>query len=181
MTRNSTISKRGRVFRPWAEALALTMLAAMLASTAPDPKRLDPQDHGGPMIKNTFLAAVLGGVIGGIAGAYLAMHLARGAIAVQSVLAVPAQSRGVVSASRVELRDTDGRVRAELAMSVDGGPALFFFDTAGKNRLVVGLYSPGRRRSSFAGPERSAAARSRHISPLWQPRHAGAGTEKPGT
>ena len=94
------------------------------------------------MIKNTFLAAVLGGLIGGIAGAYLATHLARGATAVQPVLAVPAQSRGVVSASRIELRDTDGRVRAELAMSVDGGPALFFFDTAGKNRLVVGLYSP---------------------------------------
>jgi len=34
MTRNSTSSKRGRVFRPWAEALALTMLAALLGSTA---------------------------------------------------------------------------------------------------------------------------------------------------
>jgi hypothetical protein len=34
MTRNSTISKRRRVFRPWAEALALTMLTAMLGSTA---------------------------------------------------------------------------------------------------------------------------------------------------
>src|ERR1700732_4567557 len=85
------------------------------------------------MIKNTFLAAVLGGLIGGISGAYLVMHLARGATAVQSVLAVPAPTRGVGSG---------GRVRAELAMSVDGGPALFFFDTAGKNRLVVGLYSP---------------------------------------
>ena len=34
------------------------------------------------------------------------------------------------------------KLRAELAMSPDGGPALFFFDTAGRNRLVLGLYSP---------------------------------------
>src|SRR5205814_1677453 len=33
MTRNSTISRRWRVFRPWPEALALAMLAATLAST----------------------------------------------------------------------------------------------------------------------------------------------------
>src|SRR5438874_12784350 len=33
MTRNSTISRRWRVFRPWPEALALTMLAAALGGT----------------------------------------------------------------------------------------------------------------------------------------------------
>jgi hypothetical protein len=94
------------------------------------------------MIKKTFFAAVLGGLIGGIAGAALAIHLARGATAVQPAIAVPAHPQAVVSASRIELRDTDGRVRAELAMSADGGPALFFFDAAGRNRMVMGLYSP---------------------------------------
>jgi hypothetical protein len=91
------------------------------------------------MIKKTFFAAVLGGLIGGIAGAGLAIHLAPGATAVQPV---PAHPQAIVSASRIELRDTDGRVRAELAMSADGGPALFFFDAAGRNRMVMGLYSP---------------------------------------
>src|SRR5205823_14681276 len=33
MTRNSTISRRWRVFRPWPEALALAMLAAALGGT----------------------------------------------------------------------------------------------------------------------------------------------------
>jgi len=94
------------------------------------------------MINKTLFAAVLGGLIGGIAGAYLAIHLARGATAVQPGIAAPVHPQAVVSASRIELRDTDGRVRAELAMSADGGPALYFFDAAGRNRMVMGLYSP---------------------------------------
>lgn len=94
------------------------------------------------MIYKTFFAAVLGGLIGGIAGADLTIHLARGATAVQPPIAVPAHPQAEVAASRIELRDKDGRVRAELAMSADGGPALFFFDAAGRNRMVMGLYSP---------------------------------------
>jgi hypothetical protein len=38
--------------------------------------------------------------------------------------------------------DAGGKVRAELATSGDGGPALFFYDSAGRNRMVLGLYSP---------------------------------------
>jgi len=60
----------------------------------------------------------------------------------QPAVAASQRSDEVLSGSRLELRDANGKVRAELAMSVDGGPALFFFDSAGRNRLVVGLYSP---------------------------------------
>lgn len=93
-------------------------------------------------MKKIFFAAVLGGLIGGIAGGDLALHFAPNATVLQPTIAAPSRPHGVVSASRIELTDTNGKVRAELAMSVDGGPALFFFDTAGRNRMVMGLYSP---------------------------------------
>jgi hypothetical protein len=86
-----------------------------------------------------LLAGIVGGLIGGIAGAELR---APRHPAVQSATAAPAHPQEVLAAGRIELRDSSGKLRAELAMSADGGPALFFFDSAGKNRLVVGLYSP---------------------------------------
>ena len=84
-----------------------------------------------------FFAGVAAGLIGGILGAYLMIHLDRG-----RSLSVAAAAPQVVSAKRIRLIDASGKLRAELAMSADGGPALFFFDTAGRNRLVLGLYSP---------------------------------------
>src|ERR1700719_4380952 len=56
--------------------------------------------------------------------------------------AATTRSQDVISANRVQLTDSGGKVRAELAMSRDGGPSLFFFDTSGRNRLVLELYSP---------------------------------------
>jgi hypothetical protein len=88
------------------------------------------------------VAVALAGLIGGVSGAALTMHFAQGAAMAQSATAAPGGPQEVVSGSRIELLDTHGKVRAELAMSEDGGPALFFFDTAGKNRMVLGLYSP---------------------------------------
>jgi hypothetical protein len=88
------------------------------------------------------VAAAIAGLIGGISGAGLTMHFARGAAVPQQATAAPGRPQEVLSGTRIELRDANGKVRAELAMSMDGGPALFFFDTAGKNRMVVGLYSP---------------------------------------
>ena len=55
----------------------------------------------------------------------------------------------MISASRIRLLDTTGRPRAELAMSPDGGPGLFFYDTKGRNRLVLGLYSPAESEYPF--------------------------------
>src|ERR1700694_5577464 len=41
------------------------------------------------------------------------------------------------------------KTRAELAISPDGGPGLFFYDTRGRNRLVLGLYSAAESEYPF--------------------------------
>jgi hypothetical protein len=89
-----------------------------------------------------LIAAIVGGVLGGIAAASLVVRLAPGAAARPPASATSVSRQQIVAADRIELRDASGKVRAELAMSVDGGPALFFFDRAGRNRMVLGLYSP---------------------------------------
>ena len=89
----------------------------------------------------TFLLGILAGLIGGIAGAFLLVHLTQGPALVSSASAAGARSQEVVAANRIQLVDASGKVRAELAMSLDGGPALFFYDSAGRNRMVLGLYS----------------------------------------
>ena len=89
----------------------------------------------------TFFAGILAGLIGGIAGAFLLVHLHQGPALVSPASAAGARSQEVVTANRIQLVDSSGKVRAELAMSLDGGPALFFYDGGGKNRMVLGLYS----------------------------------------
>jgi len=87
-------------------------------------------------MRRFFLASLLSGVIGGPVGAYLA--------------APPtATQQEVVSARRIMLVDASGRVRAELAMSQNGGPGIFFYDTKGRNRLELGLYSPAESEYPF--------------------------------
>jgi hypothetical protein len=92
------------------------------------------------MMLKVYLAGTLSGFIGGLLSAYILVHFDRAAAAVQAGT-TPAQQESV-SASRIRLVDAAGRARAELAMSQDGGPGLFFYDTKGRNRLVLGLYSP---------------------------------------
>jgi len=87
-------------------------------------------------MRRFFLASLLSGFIGGPLGAYLA--------------APPtATQQEVVSARRIMLVDASGRVRAELAMSQNGGPGIFFYDTKGRNRLELGLYSPAESEYPF--------------------------------
>ena len=97
------------------------------------------------MNKN-FLTGVLAGFIGGVVGAYVFGH-AHAAFVSTASAAVPAQE--LISAGRIRLLDANGKARAELAMSADGGPGLFFYDTHGKNRLVLGLYSPAESEYPF--------------------------------
>jgi hypothetical protein len=113
----------------------------------------------------TFLAGILAGLIGGIAGAFLLVH--RAAL-VSPAIAAAAQSREVVTANRIQLVDASGKVRAELAMSLDGGPALFFYDSAGRNRMVLGLYSPAEGEAPSVvlnDPEQHAAGIFRLYGP----------------
>jgi hypothetical protein len=94
------------------------------------------------MMTKTFFTGVLAGLIGGLAGAFLLLHLERGGIPPSPAAAAATRPQDVFSAGRIRLVDAGGKVRAELAMSRDAGPALFFFDSAGRNRMVLGLYSP---------------------------------------
>ena len=97
-------------------------------------------------MKNNLFAGVCAGFAGGLMGAWLLGH--GGAVVPLAGAAASAQPE-VVTASRIKLVDARGKVRAELAMSGDGGPGLFFYDTAGRNRLVLGLYSPAESEYPF--------------------------------
>jgi hypothetical protein len=96
-------------------------------------------------MNKTFVAAVLSGLFGGIAGAYWFALFG----APKLVPRAEAAAERVVTANRIVLTDTTGRPRAELAMSPDGGPGLFFYHTQGRNRLVLGLYSPAESEYPF--------------------------------
>jgi hypothetical protein len=93
-----------------------------------------------------YFAGVLSGFVGGLLGAYVLVNGERGTLLPQAKLMA---AQEVISASRIRLLDATGRARAELAMSPDGGPGLFFFDTQGRNRLVLGLYSPAESEYPF--------------------------------
>jgi hypothetical protein len=116
----------------------------------------------------TFLAGILAGLIGGIAGAFLLVHRDRVPTLMSPATAAGARSQQVVSANRIQLVDGSGKVRAELAMSLDGGPALFFYDSAGRNRMVLGLYSPAEGEAPSVvlnDPEQRAAGIFRLFGP----------------
>lgn len=97
-------------------------------------------------MKKNCIVGTLSGFVGGIVGAYVFGHIGIGFM--QPAVAA-ANSQDIVSASRIRLLDTNGRARAELAISPDGGPGLFFYDTRGRNRLVLGLYSPAESEYPF--------------------------------
>lgn len=97
-------------------------------------------------MNKTYLAGTLSGIIGGIIGAYVFSHFELGSMLPQ---AAAATAQDVVSASRIRLLDATGRTRAELAISPDGGPGLFFYDRQGRNRMVLGLYSPAESEYPF--------------------------------
>jgi hypothetical protein len=94
-------------------------------------------------VNKSSVVGALSGFIGGIIGAYALGHL--GSVPLQAAAA----AQDVVSASRIRLLDATGRTRAELAMAPDGAPGLFFYDTHGRNRLVLGIYSPAENEYPF--------------------------------
>ena len=100
-------------------------------------------------MKHTHLAGLLAGFVGGLFGAYVLGHVDHSSAVVSPGLAATTLQQDVVSAGRIRLIDAGGKLRAELAMSGDGSPALFFFDNAGRNRLVLGLYSPAESEYPF--------------------------------
>jgi hypothetical protein len=96
-------------------------------------------------MSKTYLAGAISGFVGGIIGAMILGHFD-----LKSVMPpATAAAQDVVSASRIRMLDATGRARAELAMAPDGAPGLFFYDTHGRNRLVLGLYSPAESEYPF--------------------------------
>jgi len=119
-------------------------------------------------MNRTLLAGIVGGLIGGLAVAELAVLAPQNRIVMQTATAAPARPQDVLAAGRIELRDASGKLRAELAMSADGGPGLFFFDSAGRNRLVMGLYSPAENEAPslvLNDPHQAAAGIFRLFGP----------------
>ncbi len=131
-------------------------------------------------MNRTVWAAILGGIVGGVAGANLVLHTFHPPIVAAAAAADVTGSRDVLASNRIELRDASGRVRAELAMSPDGGPSLFFFDSEGRNRLVLGLYSKAENEAPLVvlnDPQQNAAGIFRLFGPKDTPvlvlKHAG--------
>ena len=100
-------------------------------------------------MKIGHLGGIAGGVLGGVLGALVLAHLDGWVPVLSPASAATTPQQNIVSASRIQLVDVRGKLRAELAMSGDGGPALFFYDSAGRNRLVLGLYSPAEGEYPF--------------------------------
>jgi hypothetical protein len=101
-------------------------------------------------MRSHYFAGVLSGFVGGLVSAYFVVHLERGGVPLTPLaVAAAATQQDVVSARRIQLIDAGGRTRAELAMSPNGGPGLFFYDTSGRNRLVLGLYAPAESEYPF--------------------------------
>jgi len=106
-------------------------------------------------MNKTYLAGAVSGFVGGIIGAYVL-----GNAGLHVLPQASAAAPDVVSASRIRLLDATGHARAELALSPDGGPGLFFYDSHGRNRLVLGLYSAAESEYPFVvlNDTRQAAA-----------------------
>ncbi|HXA36260.1 MAG TPA: hypothetical protein VNW26_08010 [Steroidobacteraceae bacterium] len=106
-------------------------------------------------MNKTYIAGAVSGFIGGIIGAYVL-----GNTGLRLLPQASAVAQDAVSASRIRLLDSTGHARAELALSPDGGPGLFFYDSHGRNRLVLGLYSPAESEYPFVvlNDTRQAAA-----------------------
>jgi hypothetical protein len=93
--------------------------------------------------------AVVCGFAGGLMGAWFLGHLAGLRIPQLPTVAAATTQQDVIVARRIQLIDGAGRSRAEIAMSPDGGPGIFFYDSSGRNRLVLGLYSPAEQEYPF--------------------------------
>ena len=96
-------------------------------------------------MNKSYVAGALSGFVGGLIGAFALGHLDLGSVLPKAAAA----GQDVISAGRIRLLDSTGRTRAELAMAPDGAPGLFFYDTSGRNRLELGIYSPAESEYPF--------------------------------
>lgn len=100
-------------------------------------------------MRNSYFVGLFSGFVGGLMGVYVLGQPGHGNSWAPLATAAAATQQDVISAGRIRLVDASGRARAELAMSPDGAPGIFFYDTKGRNRLVLGLYSPAESEYPF--------------------------------
>jgi len=100
-------------------------------------------------MRRFYLAGLFSGFIGGLLATYVLAHVERVSTSGGLSPGPIATHQEVLSAQRIQLIDSTGRARAELAMSPAGGPGIFFYDTKGRNRLELGLYSPAESEYPF--------------------------------
>lgn len=90
------------------------------------------------MNKLNFISTLALGILGG----YLGSLLFQGTHPQSSRNIAAANNGETLRATQFELVDRTGKMRAELALGDGGSPGLFFFDSKGRNRLVLGIYPP---------------------------------------
>ena len=83
------------------------------------------------------LSWILVAFVAGMAGAAVAVLASRWLLPDANAATSTAES---IAARRIILVDASGRTRADLAVSPDGSVGLFFFDSSGRNRMVLGTY-----------------------------------------
>ena len=97
-------------------------------------------------LNQSLLSGIIGGVIGSV---FTALFSGSHPSPITNVPAQGVQRSRVVAAEDFELVDKEGRLRAQLAMGREGGPALFIMDSKGVARVVLGVYPPGEGELPF--------------------------------
>ena len=100
-------------------------------------------------MRKFYLAGLFSGFIGGLLAACVLAYVGRVGTRVDLSAEPSTTHQELLSAQRIQLIDSSGRARAELAMSPNGGPGIFFYDTKGRSRLELGLYSPAESEYPF--------------------------------
>lgn len=95
------------------------------------------------MKRNEYLIGFISGFLGALCFTLLTPYLNFSLFDKSS-----AKTDSVISANRIDLLDSKGKLKAQLGIGNEGSPAMWFFDSNGKSRLNLGVYGDG---SAFIG------------------------------
>lgn len=94
-----------------------------------------------------IFTSIVCGFVSGVLGAFFMFKT----LEPSKNLSAPTQTDIVKSynAEQFNLYDSNRKLRAQLAMGREGGPALFLMDTKGRARVVLGVYPPSESELPF--------------------------------